>query len=96
MELHKCPLTKDEKLRMISDAAYYHSEISDPLDTDPMNDWMNAVAEFEKAFNRQCARQNAHSNKGLLARVKTIFLNSLEKAGKVYPKIDGRDYPLIF
>lgn len=54
MKLHQCPLTADEKNRMISQAAYYRYEKRRGTGGDSIEDWLAAEAEVEEQLKDSC------------------------------------------
>ena len=84
MELYQCPLTNDEKLHMISEAAYYRSEHRDTLDADPIDDWVTAVNEFEQAYDQQCTQKSEEVQQSFLDKARSTIVRLIEKAGETY------------
>ena len=54
MELAKCPLTMDEKTKMIADAAFFRSENAS-RDKGPVANWLEAEKEIEAAVAALCS-----------------------------------------
>lgn len=53
MEIEKCPLTLDEKNKMILETAYYKYK-NHNHGKDPMDDWLVAENEIEDALAESC------------------------------------------
>lgn len=75
MKLDRCPVSQEEKQRMIATAAYFRSVQKGFADTDPLEDWLTAEAEIASALRAQCdrrqlfARGSANRRAGLLDAV---------------------------
>jgi hypothetical protein len=54
MKLNQCPLTADEKRRMIAEEAYYRYEKRGGTGGGSNEDWFKAEAEIEKHINEFC------------------------------------------
>jgi len=55
MQLNQCPITRDEKRRMIAEAAYFHSCSRQSSGSDPIGDWLAAEADIERSLTKHCA-----------------------------------------
>ena len=55
MEVHRCPITYEEKRRMIAEAAFLKSRQKGASD-DEVADWLQAEAEIEAALDKDCHR----------------------------------------
>jgi hypothetical protein len=53
MKLDQCPLTSNEKQRMIAKAAYFRY-LNRDHEYDPVEDWLAAEEEVEKSVNNFC------------------------------------------
>ena len=49
-----CPVSRDEKQQMIATAAYYRSVRKGGTPSDPLDDWLAAEDEIEKALQTGC------------------------------------------
>jgi hypothetical protein len=56
MKREHCPVSRDEKQRMIATAAYYRFVKKGGSKSDPLADWLAAEAEIEKALQNDCRR----------------------------------------
>ena len=54
MKLDQCPLTDDEKKRMVAQAAYYRYEKRGGTGGDSVEDWLAAEAEVERHLRDSC------------------------------------------
>jgi Protein of unknown function (DUF2934) len=53
MELDQCPLTSDERQRMIAKAAYFRS-LDRSQQSHPVEDWLAAEKEVEESIQDYC------------------------------------------
>ena len=56
MKREHCPISRDEKQRMIAMAAYYRFVRKGGTNSDPLADWLAAEAEIEKTLQSDCRR----------------------------------------
>jgi hypothetical protein len=54
MKLHQCPLTAEEKNRMIAQAAYYRYQKRGGTGGNSVEDWLAAEAEVEEQLRDSC------------------------------------------
>jgi hypothetical protein len=54
MKIDRCPLTVDEKRRLIAEEAYYRYKKRGGTGGDSTEDWLEAEAEIEKHLNEFC------------------------------------------
>jgi hypothetical protein len=57
MKREHCPVSRDEKQRMIATAAYYRFVKKGGSKSDPLADWLAAEVEIEKALQTDCRRK---------------------------------------
>jgi hypothetical protein len=94
MKLHQCPLTDDEKNRMIAQAAYYRYEKRGRTNGDSVEDWLTAEAEVEKHLRDSCQlklqTQVLAAYQKTRSEVRKIFALSQEKANadRIRPSFD--------
>jgi hypothetical protein len=93
MKIDQCPLTADEKRRMIAEAAYYCYEKRGRTGGDSTEDWLEAEAEIEKHINEFCAAKPRKPGFAAYQKMhwepRKIFTNSGQKArdaGESIPK----------
>ena len=53
MEIDQCPLTSDEKHRMVARTAYFRS-LNRSHEIDPVEDWLAAEEEVEESIRNFC------------------------------------------
>ena len=56
MKLDYCPVSRDEKQRMIATAAYFRFVKKGDANSDPLADWLAAEAEVERSLQTECRR----------------------------------------
>jgi len=94
MKLHQCPLTADEKDRMIAQAAYYRYEQRSGTGGDSVEDWLAAEAEVEKHLKDSCQpkpQTQAHAAyQRMRSEIRKVFAPSQEKinADDIRPSFD--------
>ena len=54
MKLDQCPVTSDEKQRMVAEAAYCRFANRDFTGGDPVEDWVTAEADIENSLKVFC------------------------------------------
>jgi hypothetical protein len=63
MKFDHCPVSGDEKQRMIATAAYYRFVKKGATHSDPLDDWLAAEDEIEKTLQTDCRRGFAFMHK---------------------------------
>jgi hypothetical protein len=63
MNTDPCRISADEKQRMIANAAYFRAVRTGLGRTDPVQDWLAAEAEVEKALQKDCRRSLSFAKK---------------------------------
>ena len=77
MKLDQCPLTNDEKQRMIAEAAYFRFANRKFTSGDPVKDWFTAEADIEKSLKVFCGVKP--QRKALVDYQRTGFVETVEK-----------------
>jgi Protein of unknown function (DUF2934) len=80
MDLQKCPLTDEEKHRMIAEAAFFKSQ-KRATPGDPMADWLGAERELEDALTAFCRSANQEPELSAKRQIRAEVRRILEKAG---------------
>lgn len=62
MKMSQCPVTPEEKQRMIAHAAYFRSAQRGFANTDPLEDWLAAEAEIEASLRVDCSIRRADAS----------------------------------
>ena len=75
MKTNQCPVTHEEKQRMIAHAAYFRSAQRGFANADPLEDWLAAEAEIEASLRIDCRLSRAETNIG--ARQRAGFLHAM-------------------
>lgn len=94
MELHQCPLTADEKNRMIAQAAYYRYEKRGRTGGYSVEDWLAAEEEVEKHLRDSCQpkpqTQALAAYRRMRSEIRKLFAPSQEKinAETIRPSFD--------
>lgn len=94
MKLHECPLTADEKNRMIAQAAYYRYEKRGGTGGDSVEDWLAAEAEVEEHLRDSCQpKPQTHARAAyqrMRSEIRKILAPSPEKinADSIRPSFD--------
>ena len=55
MKLDQCPVTSDEKQRMVAEAAYFRFANRNFTGGDPVEDWVTAEADIENSLKVFCS-----------------------------------------
>jgi hypothetical protein len=55
MNLDQCPVTSDEKQRMVAEAAYFRFANRNFTGGDPVEDWVTAEADIENSLKVFCS-----------------------------------------
>ena len=63
MKIDNCPVSHDERRRMIATAAYFRFIREGDTNRDPLADWLAAEAEVEKSLQAECGSALPFSKK---------------------------------
>jgi Protein of unknown function (DUF2934) len=90
MNLDKCPLTDEEKHKMIAEAAFLRSR-QRAFPGDPVADWLMAEAELNDALATYCRSEHGERELPVYHRMRAEVRRILEKAvGTVNPETIGQ------
>ncbi|MDA8137910.1 MAG: DUF2934 domain-containing protein [Desulfobacteraceae bacterium] len=79
MIIDKCPLSEEEKLKMIAEAAFLKSRQRD-FEGDPVADWLSAEAELHDALAAKCRLEQEEQAFSAYHRIRMEVQRLLEKA----------------
>ncbi|MGB5422924.1 MAG: DUF2934 domain-containing protein [Desulfobacterales bacterium] len=77
MKLDQCPVTSDEKQRMVAEAAYFRFENRNFTGGDPVEDWVTAEADIENSLKVFCSAKT--QRKALTDYQRSGFVETVEK-----------------
>jgi hypothetical protein len=81
MNLAKCPLTDEERHKMVAESAFLKSRQRD-FPGDPMADWLRAEAELNDALAAYCSLEDVKQDLSVYNRMRTEVRRMLKKAGE--------------
>ena len=81
MNIEKCPLSNEEKQRMVAEAAFLESEKREGP-ADPVADWLSAEAQINDALDASCRSAPSQEESSAYRRMRAELHRMLEKAGE--------------
>jgi len=89
MKLDQCPLTAEEKNRMIAQEAYYRYEKRGVTGGDAVEDWLAAEIEIEKHLKDYCQAKPQKRNRAIYPSLSRMT-QKVRDLGESVPGIFGR------